>query len=125
MTTGWIKIWRQLLDWEWADVPEMMALWVRLLLMANHDTTTWHGVTIEAGQMVTTYAQLAALWCGGSRENVGRCCRDNASRKVCKHSWRPGQKKGSTTINTDHRYMGIRFYFEADREIWMPKFKKQ
>ena len=59
----------------------------------------------------------AALWCGGSREN--------ASRKVCKHSWRPGQKKGSTTINTDHRYMGIRFYFEADREIWMPKFKKQ
>ena len=56
---------------------------------------------------------------------VGRCCRDNASRKVCKHSWRPGQKKGSTTINTDHRYMGIRFYFEADREIWMPKFKKQ
>ena len=59
--TGWIKIWRQLLEWEWSDVPEMMALWVRLLLMANHDTTTWHGVTIEAGQMVTTYAQLAAL----------------------------------------------------------------
>lgn len=26
--------------------------------------------------------------------------------------------------NTDHRYMGIRFYFEADREIWMPKFKE-
>ena len=90
MNTGWIKIYRSLLYWEWADVPEMVA-----------------------------------LWCGGSRENVGRCCRDNASRKVCKHSWRPGQKKGSTTINTDHRYMGIRFYFEADREIWMPKFKKQ
>ena len=59
--TGWIKIYRSLLYWEWADVPEMMALWVRLLLMANHDTTTWHGVTIEAGQLVTTYDQLAAV----------------------------------------------------------------
>ena len=71
-----------------------------------------------------SFIGAAALWCGGSRENVGRCCRDNASRKVCKHSCRPGQKKGSTTINTDHRYMGIRFYFEADREIWMQKFKE-
>ena len=59
--TGWIKIWRQLLDWEWADVPEMMALWVRLLLMANNRTTTWHGFIVEAGQLVTTYDQLAAL----------------------------------------------------------------
>ena len=123
--TGWIKIYRSLLYWEWADVPEMMALWVRLLLMANHDTTTWHGVTIEAGQMVTTYAQLAALWCGGSRENVGRCCRDNHAQRVNKHDWSKGRKKGSGHINTDHRYMGIRFYFEADNEIWMLKFKKQ
>ena len=23
--TGWIKIWRSLLDWEWADVPEILA----------------------------------------------------------------------------------------------------
>ena len=49
MNTGWIKIYRSLLYWEWADVPEMVALWVRLI---------------------------------------------------------------------------IRFYFEADREIWMPKFKE-
>ena len=70
--TGWIKIWRQLLDWEWADVPEMMALWVRLLLMANHDTTAWHGITIEAGQLVTTYDQLAAA-SGLSAKQVRLC----------------------------------------------------
>ncbi len=72
-----------------------------------------------------SFIGAAALWCGGRRDNVGRCCRDNASRKVCKHDWGKGRPKGSGHINTDHRYMGIRFYFEADREIWMPKFKKQ
>ncbi len=58
-----------------------------------------------------------------NRENIGRCCRDNASRKVCKHSWRPGQKKGSTTINTDHRYMGVRWYYESDT-TWYAKISK-
>ena len=58
-----------------------------------------------------------------NRENIGRCCRNNASRKVCKHSWRPGQKKGSSTINTDHYYMGMRWYYECDK-IWYSKISK-
>ena len=58
--TGWIKIWRCLLDWEWADVPEMVALWVRLLLMATHEEITWHGISIGTGEIVTTHEQLAA-----------------------------------------------------------------
>ena len=57
---GWIKIWRCLLDWEWSDVPEMVALWVRLLLMASHEPINWHGVTIGTGELVTTNEQLAA-----------------------------------------------------------------
>lgn len=60
MTGGWIKIWRSLLDWEWADVPEMVALWVHLLLRCTHDDTSWHGITVKRGQMVTTVAKLAA-----------------------------------------------------------------
>ena len=58
--TGWIKIYRSLLYWEWADVPEMMALWVRLLIKATHEDMQWHGVTIVRGQLVTTAAKLAA-----------------------------------------------------------------
>lgn len=58
-----------------------------------------------------------------NRENIGRCCRNNASRKDCKHSWRPGQKKGSSTINTDHRYMGVRWYYECDK-TWYSKISK-
>ena len=58
--TGWIKIYRSLLYWEWADVPEMVALWVRLIIRATHEDTQWHGVTISRGQLVTTTAKLAA-----------------------------------------------------------------
>lgn len=56
----------------------------------------------------------------GCWENIGRCCRLNASRKVCKHDWRKNEKKGSARVNTDHRYQGIRWYFEND-DIWMEK----
>lgn len=62
----------------------------------------------------------AAEWLGGIRENIGRCCRMNKSRKVCKHDWRTGCKKGSELVNTDHRYKGIRWYFESDN-IWIEK----
>ncbi len=63
----------------------------------------------------------AWLWLGrGSRENVGRCCRSNALKRVCKHNWRPGQTKGANPVNTDHKYYGFRFYFDND-EVWTTK----
>lgn len=57
----------------------------------------------------------AAKWCGGCRENINRCCKMNFARHV---NIRNGK------VNTDHRYMGIRFYFEAD-DIWTEKIKKE
>lgn len=70
--TGWIKIYRSLLYWEWADVPEMVALWVRLIILATHEDTQWHGVTISRGQLVTTTAKLAAE-SGLSPQQVRTC----------------------------------------------------
>ena len=58
--TGWIKIYRSLLYWEWTDVPEMVALWVRLIILATHEDTQWHGVNVSRGQLVTTTAKLAS-----------------------------------------------------------------
>lgn len=72
MNTGWIKIYRSLLYWEWADVPEMVALWVRLIIRATHEDTQWHGVTISRGQIVTTTAKLAAE-SGLSPQQVRTC----------------------------------------------------
>lgn len=74
--------------------------------------------------LVFPYIGEAAKWLGdGSRENIGRCCRENASRKVCKNDWRKGQRKGASRVNTDHRYMGIRWYFESD-DVWTTKITR-
>ena len=69
------------------------------------------------------YVGAAAEWIGGNRENVGRCCRENQSRREKKHDWAPGFSKGTSKVNTDHQYKGVRFYFAAD-PIWQEKIGK-
>lgn len=56
---GWVKIHRSFLTWEWFDKPEMVQLFIYLLLQANHDAKEWHGITIERGQIVTSAARIA------------------------------------------------------------------
>lgn len=71
--------------------------------------------------LVFPYVGAAAEWLGDcNRENIGRCCRYNQSKKVCKHDWRPREPKGAGRVNTDHRYKGIRWYFESD-SVWTQK----
>ena len=79
-------------------------------------------VTDDGRWFYFPYAGEAARWIGGTRSNVGRCCRANQARKVCKHNWRPWQRKGASLVNTDHKYRGIRFYFESDN-VWTTKIK--
>ncbi len=56
----------------------------------------------------------AQEWLGsGDRGNVNRCCRFNESK-------RRNLKNGK--VNTDHSYMGVRFYFETD-DAWTTKIK--
>ena len=56
---GWVKIYRELQEWEWYTKPEMVHLYIHLLLSANHTTVKWQGSTIKRGQFVTSVAQLA------------------------------------------------------------------
>lgn len=51
---------------------------------------------------------------GFNRENIGRCCRYNEKAVSAKRGKR----------NTDHKYMGIRWYFETDNK-WTTKIKQQ
>lgn len=72
MNNGWIRLSRRLLEWQWHDEPNMVALWVHLLLRANYEPTKYHGMTIEAGQLVTTLKELSSNT-GLSAMQV-RCC---------------------------------------------------
>lgn len=57
---GWIKLHRQMLNWEWAGDALTLSLFVHLLLMANSDEGwRWKGMVFKAGQLVTSIAQLA------------------------------------------------------------------
>lgn len=72
MNGGWIKLYYKLLDWEWLDCPEMVGLWVNLLLRANREDRKWHGLTIRRGQLVTTRSELAEM-CGLSVQTLRTC----------------------------------------------------
>lgn len=59
MSKGWIKIHRQIIDWEWYDEPNTFRLFFHLLIKANHKQNNYRGVTIEAGQIMTGFDKLA------------------------------------------------------------------
>ena len=77
----------------------------RVPVVAVRDDGTW---------CVLPYVGAAGEWVGGCRENVRRCCQCNQARHV---------NKKTGAVNTDHRYMGIRWYFETDN-VWTEKIQR-
>lgn len=59
MDEGWIKLHHKFLEWEWHGDPNMVALFIHMLLSANEDTTHWRGNAIPRGSFVTTRAKLS------------------------------------------------------------------
>ena len=57
----WIKIHEGLLDWGWHDMPEMVSLWVHLLLKANYEDREWRSATIARGSLITTMSDLSEM----------------------------------------------------------------
>ena len=58
---GWIKLHRSLLDWEWFDYPDMVKLFVFILLSANSEDSKWRGVDINRGQFITGLNSLSGI----------------------------------------------------------------
>lgn len=56
---GWIKIYRQMIDWEWYKDTNVKVLFIHLLLLANHTEKKWKGYIIKRGQTITSYGHLA------------------------------------------------------------------
>jgi TusA-related sulfurtransferase len=51
--SGWIKIHRQILDWEWFDDKNAFRLFMYLLLKANHKERSYKGKIIKVGETLT------------------------------------------------------------------------
>lgn len=55
---GWITLHRKFLTWEWFDKPEMVQLFIWLLLNANYTDKKWQGQVIKRGQILTTTPKI-------------------------------------------------------------------
>lgn len=55
---SWIKIFRELLQWEWFQKAEMVQLFIYLLLKANCTEKQWQGITVKRGQLATSNATM-------------------------------------------------------------------
>lgn len=56
---GFIKIHRQLLEWEWYDDANVMRVFIHLLLKANYKDKKYRGETLPAGTVLTGRELLA------------------------------------------------------------------
>lgn len=69
---GWIKLHRSFLDWEWADKPDMVCLFIHFLLLANHEPNEWQGQVINRGQFITGRKVLSKNT-GISQQSIRTC----------------------------------------------------
>lgn len=59
MSSGWIKLHRQLIDWEWYGDINIMRLFIHCLIKANHKDKQWRGIDINRGQFYTSLDTLS------------------------------------------------------------------
>jgi len=56
---SWIKLFRELLQWEWFEKAEMVHLFIYLLLKASCEDKQWQGILVKRGQLITSNASLS------------------------------------------------------------------
>lgn len=56
---GYIKLHRQITEWEWFSDVNVLSVFIHLLLLANFKDTRWKGIEIKRGQLITSYRSLA------------------------------------------------------------------
>ncbi|MDE5671446.1 MAG: conserved phage C-terminal domain-containing protein [Eubacterium sp.] len=56
---GWITIHRKMTDWQWYDDVVVKAVFLDLLLFANHKDNMWHDKLIKKGSLVTSVNKIS------------------------------------------------------------------
>lgn len=88
--SGWIKIHRKVLEWEWYDDPNTFRLFMHLILKANHKDKKYRGQIVKAGCLLTG-RELLAQETGLSVRQVRTCLeRLKSTNEVTINSSRQG-----------------------------------
>lgn len=56
--SGWIKLHRNLIDWEWYDDHNTTRLFIHCVIRANFEPKNWRGISIDRGQFWTSIPTL-------------------------------------------------------------------
>lgn len=56
---GWIKLHRRLLDWRWIKNPNVLSVFIQLLLRVNFEKGYFESIEISRGSLVTSLETLA------------------------------------------------------------------
>lgn len=59
MTDSWIKLFRKFREWEWYDDSNTKSVWLEILLTANFEDKSWHGIVVKRGQLITSTSHLS------------------------------------------------------------------
>jgi len=57
----WRKLHTSIENWEWYDDPIVKSVFLHFVIKANKEDTTWHGVPIKRGELVTGRIMLAKI----------------------------------------------------------------
>lgn len=57
--SGWIKLHRKFLDWEWFNKSEAVHLFLYMLLKANHKDGKWQGIDVKRGQFISSLGNIS------------------------------------------------------------------
>ena len=57
---GFVKLPKQILEWEWYTDPNIYRVYTHLLLKANYKENNWRGIEIKIGEFVTSLDKLHA-----------------------------------------------------------------
>ena len=58
--SGWIKIHRKFLDWEWFNKSESVHLFLYMVLKANHKDNKWQGNDVKRGQFISSLGNISS-----------------------------------------------------------------
>ena len=72
MSEGWIKLHRNLTNWEWYKTPNMVHFWVHCLIRANHDDGKYQGICVPKGSFISGRLSLSAET-GLSERSIRTC----------------------------------------------------
>jgi len=57
--SGWIKIHRKFLEWQWFNKSEAVHLFMYMLLKANHKDGKWQGIEVKRGQFISSLGNIS------------------------------------------------------------------